>query len=55
MERFLKLIKTYNGITRLFGAVFTILILGHFTACMWYFIAKLDSIGPDTWVVRQGL
>lgn len=42
MQRLTNLIRTYNGITRLAGAMFIVIILAHFTACMWYFIAKID-------------
>ncbi len=28
------------------------LICLHLAACFWYFTAKLDGFGPDTWVVR---
>lgn len=54
MERFIKLIRTHDGITRLLTATYIIMIMAHFTACMWYFTAKLDGLGPDTWVVRGG-
>lgn len=55
MEKILKLIKTYDGITRLVAALFIVLILAHFTACMWYFIAKIEDFSPETWVVRNNL
>jgi len=52
MEKFQNFLKMYQGITRLIGAVFIVLLLAHFTACMWYFSAKLDNFNPDTWIMR---
>jgi hypothetical protein len=54
MEKVQNFLKMYQGITRLIGAVFIVLLLAHFTACMWYFSAKLDNFNPDTWVMRYG-
>ena len=54
MEKFIKFVKSNDGVTRLFTAMYIIVIMAHFTACMWYFIAKIDGFGPDTWVVRHG-
>jgi voltage-gated potassium channel Kch len=34
------------------GILVTVFISAHIVACMWYFTAKLDNFGPDTWVVR---
>ena len=55
MESISALLAKYQGITRLASALFVVLILCHFTACMWYFSAKLSEFGPDTWIVRYGL
>lgn len=54
MERILKLIKTYEGITRLISIIFLVFVLIHFTACIWYFTAKLEGLSYETWVVRHG-
>ena len=54
MESFMKFARMYDGVTRLLIAGFITLIIGHFVACMWYFSAKLDEFGPDTWAVRKG-
>jgi hypothetical protein len=35
--------------------LFTTLILSHIIACLWYFLAKIEGFGPDTWVVRRGI
>lgn len=26
----------------------------HIVACIWFFIAKLEGFGPDSWVVNGG-
>lgn len=55
MESFVEFFKTYSGITRLFTAINIVLLITHFTACMWYYSARLDDFGPDTWVARADL
>ena len=55
MVKFIRLVKTYDGIARLGTLLYIIVIMAHFTACMWYFVAKLEGIGPDSWVVRNNL
>ena len=54
MERVLKLLRSYSSVARLVTTGGVILLLAHFSACMWYFTARLDGFGPDTWVVRLG-
>jgi CRP-like cAMP-binding protein len=54
IEYWQDLIMNYQGTSRLIATVFVILIMGHISACMWYFFAKLDDFGPDTWVSRYG-
>jgi hyperpolarization activated cyclic nucleotide-gated potassium channel 2 len=44
----------YAGVTRLFSILFVVILLNHFTACMWYFTAKIDNFGHDTWIYRYG-
>ena len=39
---------------RLIKSFLTVLMLVHIMACFWYFTAKLEGFGPDTWVVRHG-
>lgn len=46
-------LNTHQGITRLVGGLFFVLLLAHFTACIWLFSAKIDNFGPDTWVTRN--
>ena len=54
MESILAFLNRYQSVTRLFGTLFIVFLLSHLTACMWYFSARLDDFGPDTWVVRYG-
>jgi CRP-like cAMP-binding protein len=55
MESFVNFLKTYSGVTRLITAVLVVLLVTHFTACMWYYSARLDDFSPDTWIVRFNL
>lgn len=52
MESFVNFLKMYAGVTRLITAIFVVLLITHFTACMWYYSARLDDFNPDTWIVR---
>lgn len=45
-------LNTHQGVTRLVGGLFVVLLMAHFTACIWYFSAKIEDFSPDTWVVR---
>ena len=54
IEYWQDIIMNYQGTSRLIATVFVILIMGHISACMWFFFAKLDDLGPDTWVSRYG-
>lgn len=51
LNQVLKLKANYE---RLFYFVLLMMLFCHIMACMWYFIAKLDDLGPETWVVRYG-
>ena len=53
-QKLLNFLRTYHGVTRMLLAGFVTLVMGHFVACMWYFSARMDEFGPDTWVVRKG-
>mmetsp|Transcript_28857 Transcript_28857/g.51417 ORF Transcript_28857/g.51417 Transcript_28857/m.51417 type:complete len:601 (+) Transcript_28857:635-2437(+) len=55
MEAVVDFFKNNSGITRLLSAMNVVLLITHFTACMWYYSARLDDFSPDTWVVRAGL
>jgi len=51
---FLEKLKLKANLERLFYFLIGFLVLTHISACMWYFIAKLDNFSPDTWVSRLG-
>lgn len=55
ITQFLKYAKLHRVILRLLLLLFCVFIMSHFVACMWYYTAKLDNFGPDTWVVRFDL
>jgi hypothetical protein len=55
MASLVRFLKSYSGVTRLFTAINVVLLITHFTACMWFYSARLDDFSPDTWVVRNNL
>lgn len=71
ISRILKIMKTYQSggviekiqdflqlnsrISKFFGFCVTVLICVHISGCCWYFVAKLENFGPDSWVVRHGI
>ena len=55
MQRCIELTKRYDGMTRLLSAFNLVAILCHLMACMWFFSAKMEDLGPETWVYRAGL
>jgi CRP-like cAMP-binding protein len=54
VRKLINTLKMNNGIVRLLRFAVTIMILVHVTGCFWFFLAKLDDFGPDTWVTRYG-
>jgi hypothetical protein len=44
-----------KGIARLMSFGLVVMILSHFAACLWYYIARLDEFSYDTWVFRYGM
>ena len=45
----------YSGILKILGFILSTFIICHIFACFWYFIARMDSFNPDTWIMRMGL
>ncbi len=43
------------GLLRLFSFMLVAVTCIHIMGCFWYYFAKIDDLGPDTWVVRFGL
>ena len=50
-----KAIGLKPGTERLILFVMFVMLFTHIMACLWYYLAKLDNLAPDTWVVRYGL
>lgn len=55
MQKVAELLEMYSGITRLVTTLYSVLLLVHLAACLWYFSARLSNFSPDTWVVRRGI
>lgn len=53
-EKIQDFLRIKHSAMRLCSSVTTILICLHIATCFWYYSAKLDGFGPDTWVVREG-
>ena len=51
---FLEKLKVNSNIERLIYFILGFLLLNHMSACVWYFVAKLQDLDPDCWVVRLG-
>ena len=54
MERIQEALNLKQSSFKIMASVFTALLCLHLVSCFWYFSAKLDGFGPDTWVVRYG-
>lgn len=52
IQRLINTLKVNSGVLRLLRFSLTILIIVHISGCFWYFLAKLEEFGPDTWVSR---
>jgi hypothetical protein len=37
---------------RLMTVFVSVAVIAHISACLWYFMAKLEGFGPDTWVYQ---
>lgn len=55
ITKIIKILKLYRGMVRLILLIFCVVILSHFVACMFYFTARIDNFGPNTWIVRNDL
>jgi hypothetical protein len=40
------------GTVRLIKFLVATILIVHIVGCLWYFMAKLDDLSPDTWVFR---
>lgn len=55
IAKIIRFLKLYRGIIRLMTLIFSVLVMSHFIACMFYFTAKVDGFSPSTWIVRYDL
>lgn len=51
---FLEKLKLKANLERLLYFLLGFIVLTHISACLWYFIAKLENFNADTWVSRLG-
>jgi hypothetical protein len=51
---FLEKLKVNANIERLIYFILSFLLLNHLSACIWFFVAKLQDLSPDCWVTRLG-
>jgi hypothetical protein len=49
-----QMFKLKVGIERLILIFVLLFIITHITACLFFLIAKLDGLHPETWVVKYG-
>ena len=40
---------------RLLAFIMIVLVMCHVTACLWYLLAQIEGIHPESWVIRYGL
>jgi hyperpolarization activated cyclic nucleotide-gated potassium channel 2 len=55
LTKFQTFLSRHAGFARLLKSLVMILVLTHFVACIWFFLARMDEFHYDTWVVRYGL
>ena len=51
---FLEKLKVNANIERLIYFILAFLLLNHLAACVWYFVAKMEDLNPDSWVMKLG-
>ncbi|CEO97275.1 hypothetical protein PBRA_000620 [Plasmodiophora brassicae] len=44
--------RMHPGVARFLRLSFTVFIVGHISACLWYFIGKAYDHSPDSWIQR---
>lgn len=47
-------LKMNSNIEKIVYFFLTFLLLSHLSTCIWYFVAKMENLSPDSWVVRLG-
>lgn len=50
VARLLHYLYVHRGVRRMMRFAFWALLLNHWTACVWYYVAYLDDFSEDTWI-----
>jgi hypothetical protein len=50
----LRKLNVNTNIERVIMFICGFLLINHISACLWYFVAKLQDLDPDSWVTRLG-
>ena len=48
-------LKLSLGLERLLYFSLLFFLLCHINACLWYLVAKLQDLDPESWVVQTGM
>jgi roadblock/LC7 domain-containing protein len=52
LQRIMEKIKMNAAASRMILITFLGIFFVHLVSCFWYFAAKMDDFGPDTWIFR---
>lgn len=55
IEKVMESVCGKGSVIRLIAFFFMVSICVHLMSCLWYFVARLEGLGPQTWVVQRGL
>lgn len=55
IEKIQDVLNLKQSFMRILWSLFTVGVCVHIMSCFWYFAAKLEGFGPDTWVYRNEL
>ena len=50
-----KFFKNYHSAERLISFILIFILLCHVSACLFYLLAKIEGIYPNSWVLRYSL
>jgi len=54
LEKIQDFLNVNSRIYKLFKFIFSICLCVHIMGCLWFFVARIQTFDPDTWVVRHG-
>lgn len=55
VNQFTERVKGNYAISRMIYSISVVLLLIHLASCLWYYAAKLDNEGNETWVYRHNI